>query len=170
MRKTTRFFADNLGGRGRSITRRHPARDETKRGAQHSTAPQQQQQKKKIIIIIMARIITAKTLVMTLALLGSLASVAFGSTRNLQQFSNGIQAPTNLYIPGLGLSVAIGNVPGYYTDTILGNLFAADEGALGFGDGALSDWGVASLTNQAVRNTINTVNDAAVNSQTIVAG
>merc|ERR1712037_675653 len=98
------------------ITRRHPARDETKRGAQHSTA-QQQQQKKKIIIFIMARIITAKTLVLTLALLGSLASVAFGSTRNLQQFSNGIQAPTNLYIPGLGLSVAIGNVPGYYTDT-----------------------------------------------------
>ncbi|WZN63178.1 hypothetical protein HKI87_07g47230 [Chloropicon roscoffensis] len=117
----------------------------------------------------MARIITAKTLVMTLALLGSLASVAFGSTRNLQQFSNGIQAPTNLYIPGLGLSVAIGNVPGFYTDTILGNLFATD-GALGFGDGALTDWGVASLTNQAVRNTINTVNDAAVNSQTITAG
>merc|ERR1712032_1429625 len=113
---------------------------------------------KKKIIIIMARIITAKTLVLTLALLGSLASVAFGSTRNLQQFSNGIQAPTNLYIPGLGLSVAIGNV------------FAADEGALGFGDGALSDWGVASLTNQAVRNTINTVNDAAVNSQTITVG
>lgn len=118
----------------------------------------------------MARIITAKTLVLTLALLGSLASVAFGSTRNLQQFSNGIQAPTNLYIPGLGLSVAIGNVPGFYTDTILGNLFAADGGALGFGDGALTDWGVASLTNQAVRNTINAVNDAAVNSQTIVAG
>merc|ERR1711907_552503 len=149
---------------GRS--RRHPARDPTKRGAQHSTA--QQQKKKKIII--MARIITAKTLVMTLALLGSLASVAFGSPRNLQQFSNGIQAPTNLYIPGLGLSVAIGNVPGYYTDTILGNLFAADGGALGFGDGALTDWGVASLANQAVRNTINTVNDAAVNSQTITVG
>merc|ERR1712100_610582 len=37
-----------------------------------------------------------------------------------------------------GLSVAIGNVPGYYTDTILGNLFAADGGALGFGDGALT--------------------------------
>ena len=164
LRKTTRFFADNLGGRGRS--RRHPARA-TLRNEEHSTA--QQQQKKKIIII-MARIITAKTLVMTLALLGSLASVAFGSTRNLQQFSNGIQAPTNLYIPGLGLSVAIGNVPGYYTDTILGNLFAADGGALGFGDGALTDWGVASLTNQAVRNTINTVNDAAVNSQTITAG
>merc|ERR1711967_191293 len=149
---------------GRS--RRHPARA-TLRNEEHSTA--QQQQKKKIIIT-MARIITAKTLVMTLALLGSLASVAFGSTRNLQQFSNGIQAPTNLYIPGLGLSVAIGNVPGYYTDTILGNLFAADGGALGFGDGALTDWGVASLTNQAVRNTINTVNDAAVNSQTITAG
>merc|ERR1711970_832655 len=119
--------------------------------------------------IIMARI-TAKTLVLTLALLGSLASVAFGSTRNLQQFGNGIQAPTNLYFPGTGLSVAIGNVPGFYTDTILGNLFAADGGALGFGDGALTDWGVASLTNQAVRNTINTVNDAAVNSQTITAG
>merc|ERR1711907_370602 len=139
----------------------------TLRNEEHSTAPQQQQKKK---IIIMARIITAKTLVLTLALLGSLASVAFGSTRNLQQFSNGIQAPTNLYIPGLGLSVAIGNVPGYYTDTILGNLFAADGGPLGFGDGALTDGGVASLANQAVRNTINTVNDAAVNSQTITVG
>merc|ERR1712199_95936 len=109
---------------GRS--RRHPARDPTKRGAQHSTAQ--------------------------------------------QQFSNGIQAPTALYIPGLGLSVAIGNVPGFYTDTILENLFAAEGGALGFGDGALTDWGVASLANQAVRNTINTVNDAAVNSQTITVG
>merc|ERR1711908_173040 len=122
------------------------------------------------IIIIVARIITAKTLVMTLALLGSLASVAFGSTRNLQQFSNGIQAPTNLYIPGLGLSVAIGNVPGFYTDTILGNLFAADEGALGFGGGTLTDWGVDSLANQVVTNGINTANDALVNSATITAG
>merc|ERR1711920_405107 len=71
------------------------------------------------------------------------ASAASASTRSLAQFANGIQAPSTLYIPGLGLSIQIGNVPGFYTDGIIGGL-TGDDGPFS-GASELLDYGVGGL-------------------------
>ncbi|QDZ19015.1 hypothetical protein HOP50_02g15240 [Chloropicon primus] len=109
------------------------------------------------------------SLVVLALVAGVFASVASASTRNLQQsfLRNGIQAPRTLYIPGLGLSIAIGNVPGFYTSEIFSSLL--EDGPLsGLGD--LDDYGFDSLIEQAVTNSIALASDAATGSSTIVAG
>merc|ERR1739848_31793 len=106
---------------------------------------------------------------LALALIAGLVSMATAQTRRLQQgyLANGITSPQTLYIPGLGLSISIGNVPGFYTEGILDGLF--DGGPL---DGLSSymDYGLGGLIEQSVNNGIALASDAAVGSSTIVAG
>merc|ERR1711924_177338 len=75
--------------------------------------------------------------------------------------------PADPLHPGLGLSISIGNVPGFYTEGILDGLF--DGGPL---DGLSSyiDYGLGGLIEQSVNNGIALASDAAVGSSTIVAG
>merc|ERR1712157_486027 len=97
------------------------------------------------------------TLLLLCVLCVLVASAASASTRSLAQFANGIQAPSTLYIPGLGLSIQIGNVPGFYTDGIIGGL-TGDDGPFS-GASELLDYGVGGLLSGAIGNSVGVVND-----------
>merc|ERR1712060_577514 len=97
---------------------------------------------------------SAATLLLCVLLLVASASA---STRSLAQFANGIQAPSTLYIPGLGLSIQIGNIPGFYTDGIIGGLTGDDGPFSGASD--LLDYGVGGLLSGAIGNSVGVVND-----------
>merc|ERR1711959_654276 len=97
---------------------------------------------------------SAATLLLCVLLLVASASA---STRSLAQFANGIQSPSTLYIPGLGLNVQIGNVPGFYTEGIIGGLTGDDGPFSGASD--LLDYGVGGLLSSAIGNSVGVVND-----------
>merc|ERR1711959_436536 len=102
---------------------------------------------------------SAPATLLLVALAALLVASASASTRSLAQFANGIQSPSTLYIPGLGLSIQIGNVPGFYTDSIIGGL-TGDDGPFS-GASELLDYGVNGLLSSAVGNTVGVVNDVA---------
>merc|ERR1711959_750421 len=109
-----------------STTKHHPARNH------ESTTMRNTSSAATLLLVALAALLVA--------------SASAASTRSLAQFANGIQSPSTLYIPGLGLSIQIGNVPGFYTDTFIG----ASE---------LLDYGVNGLLSSAVGNTVGVVND-----------
>ena len=101
---------------------------------------------------------TTTTLAALLCVAALLVASASASTRSLAQFSNGIQSPSTLYIPGLGLSVQIGNIPGFYTEGILDGL--TDGGPLE--DNFISsylDYGIGGLLQSSVGNSVGVLND-----------
>ena len=106
---------------------------------------------------------------LALVLIAGLANLACAQTRRLQQgFGNGIQAPQTIYIPSLGLSIAVGNAAGFYSGNILDTIFDED-GPLG-GASWLGDYGFTSVIDQAVQNTVGLANEAATGSSTITVG
>lgn len=86
-----------------------------------------------------------------------LVASASASTRSLAQFANGIQAPTTLYIPGLGLSVSIGDIPGFYTGQFISGL-TGDDGPFSGASDAL-DYGMSGLLSSAIVNSVGVLND-----------
>merc|ERR1711959_641240 len=120
-----------------STTKHHPARNH------ESTTMRNTSSAATLLLVALAALLVA--------------SASAASTRSLAQFANGIQSPSTLYIPGLGLSIRIGNVPGFYTDSIIGGL-TGDDGPFS-GASELLDYGVNGLLSSAVGNTVGVVND-----------
>ena len=107
-----------------------------------------------------------RTILALLVVAAACLSMADANTRNLQQDGgNGYQSVQSLWFPRTPwgpFSVAVGNVPGFYSDSILNNV-ASEFGGGPFGD--LLRFGTGGLLSQGISNTLGIAQEAATGGQ-----